>query len=264
MAVNPVIVIPVYTKGLNRFEQISLKHLRHFLFRHRLVMVKPETLDWSISGLESVSFHDRFFQSKKAYNQLMLSTVFYERFKEHSHILLYQLDALVFRDELTEWCKTDFDYIGASWYPALMSRYEGFEWLYVSPCSGNGGFSLRRVEAFLDHLQRRQKVRGQALRELLRGNLSRAMLVWKYRRHLDPANYVPHESLNEDVYYGVFAPIFQPSFRVAPPEISDSFSFEYSPYHLFRKTGGRLPFGCHAWQKSPDSLEFWTPYLLTE
>lgn len=262
MNINPAVIIPVYKREMSEYEQISLRHACHFLSRHRLVMIKPETLDWSIPGLEPVSFPDHFFRSRVDYNRLMLSTGFYERFQEHSHILIYQLDSLALRDELIEWCRMDFDYIGASWYPDLITQYEGFAWSYAPIGCGNGGFSLRKVDTFLNHLRQRRPVKDHILEELELGNWSTALNLWKFRKHLDPANYVHHESLNEDVYYGIFASIFEHSFHVAPPEMGDLFSFEYAPQYLIRKNGGHLPFGCHAWHKFPDSLAFWAPYLL--
>jgi hypothetical protein len=43
----------------------------------------------------------------------MLSIDFYKRFRDYKFILIYQLDAYVFRDELEYWCEQDYDFIGA-------------------------------------------------------------------------------------------------------------------------------------------------------
>ncbi len=262
MDINPVVIIPVYKPVIHPYEQISLLHAHQYLSRYRLVTIQPESLHYSLPGLDPVTFPDHFFQGRDGYNQLMLSAKFYERFQQHSHMLIYQLDALVFRDELMDWCAMEIDYIGASWYPDLIKKYEHMDWPYASKGCGNGGFSLRRVEAFLRHLSNRKPVQQQITKEIESRNLAEATLLARYQQYLDPTQYNNHESLNEDVYFGVFAPIFDHAFRVALPEMGDRFSFEYAPNGLYQKNGGHIPFGCHAWYKFPDSIEFWTPYLL--
>lgn len=262
LAPNPVVVVPAYRAQLNQYEAVSLRHLCAHLSHHRIVMVKPSSLAPWRADFEYESFDDAFFGGRLGYNRLMLSADFYERFRAHSHILVYQLDALVFRDDLIEWCQAGFDYVGASWYPELIERYEGFRWRYAAEGCGNGGFSLRRVDAFLRHLRGRRGVAAQAYAELVRGDPARAALLWKYRRQLRPDRYEAHESLNEDVYWGIFAPFFDPSFKVASAQDGDRFAFEYAPAELYRKTGGSLPFGCHAWYKFEDAREFYRPFLL--
>jgi len=43
----------------------------------------------------------------------MMSPAFYDAFKAFDYILIYQLDAFVFRDELEYFCSLGYDYIGA-------------------------------------------------------------------------------------------------------------------------------------------------------
>ena len=49
----------------------------------------------------------------------MVSPLFYLNFKKYRYLLIYQLDALVFRDELLEWCSKEIDYIGFYEKPIL-------------------------------------------------------------------------------------------------------------------------------------------------
>ncbi|MCP9627209.1 hypothetical protein NML43_08935 [Rhodopseudomonas palustris] len=261
-AVNPVVVVPVYKENTETEAQTSLRHLRRFLGRYRLVLAKPAHLAWSVDGLENEVFPDESFQSLHGYNRLLLSTSFYRRFAQHSHVLIYQLDALAFRDELIEWCETDYDYIGASWYPHLIEKYIGEPWPFAKVGAGNGGFSLRRVSAFITHLEKRRSTLRHAFDRLLDGNFDAASRLWRHRRHLTPSNYVQHKMLAEDVYWGVFAPLIDPSFRVAPVEVANRFSFEYDPNFLLQQSGGRIPFGCHAWYRFEDARAFWQSRLL--
>ena len=261
-SIYPVIVVPIHEPRTDEIAATSLRHLRRHLGRYRLVLAKPEGLDWSIAGLDNEIFPKNSFGSLLRYNTFQLSPLFYERFTRHSHMLIYHLDALVFRDELMDWCNSNYDYIGASWYPDLIEQYTGNPWPFAKVGAGNGGFSLRRVSAFLDHLKHRKSVMHHAIQRLLDGNFDAAWRMIRFRNHLSPANYVGHQMLNEDVYWGVFAPMFDPAFRVAPPEVSNRFSFEYNPELLFRLTGGHLPFGCHAWPRFADSRSFFEPYLI--
>ena len=78
----------------------------------------------------------------EGYNELLLSENFYTTFSAFKYILIYQPDSYVFRDELMEWCKEGYDYIGAPW---LEDNDEQIKLNGV----GNGGFSLRNIEKFL-------------------------------------------------------------------------------------------------------------------
>lgn len=62
----------------------------------------------------------------------MLTKEFYLRFRQWEYLLIYQLDAYVFQDELMDWCNKGYDYIGA---PFLKLNRE-VDW---NNC-GNGGF----------------------------------------------------------------------------------------------------------------------------
>ena len=76
----------------------------------------------------------------------MLSSEFYRRFSKFEYILIYQLDAFVFKDQLNYWCKKGYDYIGAPWFEGFHLTKTGVNIIGV----GNGGFSLRRVKTHID------------------------------------------------------------------------------------------------------------------
>ena len=73
---------------------------------------------------------------RRIYSALMIQPEFYDHFKEWSHVLIYQTDALLFRkiDEIY----FNFDYIGGPWI-------EANQWCKYP--AGNGGFSLRNVKS---------------------------------------------------------------------------------------------------------------------
>jgi hypothetical protein len=59
-------------------------------------------------------------------------------------MLIYQLDAWVFKDDLMKWCNKGYDYIGAPWFEDFGSYEKGKKLWRV----GNGGFSLRKIKYF--------------------------------------------------------------------------------------------------------------------
>ena len=96
-----VIVIPVYKRELSENERISLEQCVNILSDYALVIVKPESLsidNWMMKYplLKTESFADQYFKGIRAYNRLVLSEEFYQRFSDYKYMLIYQLDAYVF------------------------------------------------------------------------------------------------------------------------------------------------------------------------
>ena len=90
---------------------------------------------------------DAFFTSVSSYSRLMLSKQFYQDFRNYEYLLVYQLDCLVFADHLEQWCNQGYDYIGAPLFRVKGQPESGFS----GAC--NGGFSLRKVNSFLQVLE---------------------------------------------------------------------------------------------------------------
>jgi hypothetical protein len=259
---RPIIIIPVYREADTEFDLVSLTHLRQFLSGYEITAVGPPRLEWHRDEFAYQEFPGEFFGSRDDYNRLMLSESFYRKFSAFSHMLIYQLDALVFRDELDYWCRQPFDYIGATFYRDLIEQVDKYKWPYAKVACCNGGFSLRRIDTFLTHLTRRPSTARAALANLARLKVRSSLRLLQYRNHLNPQRYLPHESLNEDVYYGVFSQAIGPPLRIPSPEISNLFAYENIPDAVFERAGRVLPFGCHAWYKTDASLQFWLPHLL--
>jgi hypothetical protein len=240
---NARVLIPVYRLPLSENEAVSLRQVCTVLRDWPLVIVKPEKLDVSpLSALypflQVESFDDAYFEGIAGYNRLMLSTEFYARFLESEYILIYQLDAWVFRDELRSWCEKGYDYIGAPWLENPVNRYplmaswtrmrhrhllqsgrNSRQSLYDK--IGNGGFSLRRVES------------------LYRATIGHADRIAYYLSQKQSHFY------HEDVFWATEIP----TFSYPDPMDALRFSFDTHPRYCFRLTNGHLPFGCHGWDK---------------
>ena len=203
------IVIPIYKNQLTDFEILSLKQCFKILSSYHIIFAAPARLDFQGykqfcegGDYEIARFDDFYFESIDGYNKLMLSTHFYSRFLDYKYILIYQLDAFVFKDELLYWCDQNYDYIGAPHVPYasepgkmeyLKSYKKILRFIKVFGIShslssvGNGGLSLRKIKSFI------------WLLKILK-------------------NKVDQWPLNEDGFFEYWGNIFYPFFKLAPDE----------------------------------------------
>lgn len=259
-----IVVIISHRDTLTEWELISLRQCVRVLGRHPMTLVCPEGMEtaWYRTSVPElpIAFVDRRWLSSYAnFNAFKVSPFLYEMYREYEYILFYEPDAFVFSDRLEEWCAKAYDYIGAPWFEGMehptADRLVGV---------GNGGFSLRNVETHL------RISRGYETEQLLfRGyrrhvadklRFLRSMLAYSLGFSRDRPSYLgPSYYGHEDLFWGRTAPKRDPSFRIAPPEVAMSFSFEAKPRVLYGMNGGRLPFGCHAWYRY--DLAFWRPFI---
>jgi hypothetical protein len=266
------VVVPFYKEGLTADERVSLRHLEHFLGGHDKYTVSPDMLSAGLPGFEVKQFGAEFFYNTLTYSALLLSRDFYQAFSEYEFILIYQLDALVFSDQLLEWCDRGWDYIGAPWI-----KCKDVDFVENSRV-GNGGFSLRRIESFLrvidspgyhlelnryqdalaGHTGKQEDRRGPGMRK----RIARRLKLFD-RQEAAVKNLVPRAStfgMNEDYFWSFKARNYYPDFKIASVEDGLRFSFEVVPRQCYELNNRQLPFGCHAWNRYDRS--FWKPFLL--
>ncbi len=259
------VVVPMSNrKHLTPEEEISFRHLVHFLGKYDKYLVVPDSLDIHYPGFELQRFSNKFFGSHEANTRLMLSRKLYNAFREYKYILVYQLDCLVFSDQLMEWCTLDLDYIGAPWIEC-----PDLPWVKM-PQVGNGGFSLRKVESFLRVLDSKEywhdpeeywkrfcSLKSKPIQYLNvpRKYLARIRLLNSVRQHLRK-KYPKYE----DRFWATEASKYYSSFKIPPVETALLFAFEAAPRLCFELNHQALPFGCHAWHRYDRA--FWEPYLL--
>ncbi len=239
-------------------EEISFRHLVHFLGKYDRYLVVPKSLKTDYPDFGIKRFSDEYFGSTAANTKLMLSRQFYEAFLEYTYILIYHLDALVFSDQLMQWCEMDFDFIGAPWVNRA-----------GVPCGvGNGGFSLRKIDGFLKVIDSpRYAIEPAKYWKAFCASKPKYLqylnLPRRYAKHLKLLNSARREisrfTYNEDRFWSTRATHYYPKFKIAPIGIALRFAFECAPRLCFEKTNA-LPFGCHAWHVY--DRDFWEPYLL--
>lgn len=257
-----VIVITFVWREMKSMEKMALKCGIKRLGKHPFAVVHPES--YSIEYLKQeypriidVKMSDDHFTSRDSYNEMMLMPDFYRHFQDYDFMLIYQLDAFVFRDELDYWVAQDYDYIGAPWLPSdswfqrtigrLIIRCRK---LLPSPDPstghirhadiffevGNGGFSLRKISTMIRILSENKEF----IASFPIGSRAR------------------NEDIVISIILGKMCHLTKPDWQTAA-----HFSFETNPNHCFRVTRERLPFGCHAWDTS-NWEHFWRGILWFE
>ena len=265
---NAVITIPCYREEMSREEKASLIQCgKVFGGKYDVVFFVPESLECSayleiLPHARLERFNDKYFASVSTYSWLLLTPEFYRRFETYEYMLIYQLDAWAFRDELEFWCQKGYDYIGAP----FVQTYGNVEQVVV----GNGGFSLRRISAMLRVLEHTdRKMFGNAqLKEFFKFYIAQGKFLQAVKPLLRMFSLYPnsrgsflkqsyHEKFNsEDMVFHFMSREFTDDGLIMPGvKEAALFSLDTFPERFFQK----LPFGCHAWMKG--SAPFWKNHI---
>jgi hypothetical protein len=248
---SPVIItIPLYQTKLRDFEIASLKQCLDVLGDFPISFVVPKNLDvtsfietYKLENCTFETFEDTFFTSVLGYNRLMLSERFYTRFSAYKYLLIYQLDAYVFKNELLDWCNKDYDYIGAPWIASQPNFIKKIEKLFHSKKKkerskiffkvGNGGLSLRNVEK---HAKVAFEMKSE-IAQMLSSNKDDFTVM-------------------EDVFWSIKAPKEYPDFNIPFYKEALGFAIDRKPELALKLNNNQLPFGCHGFEKTKVK-DFW-------
>jgi hypothetical protein len=262
------VVIPAYEKELTSFEKYSIKNASSTLTDAEFVIVTGQHCDvtniqclLASCKLSILRFDNMYFSSIDGYNKLLLSSHFYASFFQFDFILIHQMDAFVFKNDLLRFTSMNLDYIGAPWIGLGFSEsIKAFSMDLISNTLsskalklgynilwkikgykrenrltvGNGGLSLRKVKTHL-------------------------LFSQKY------STFIEKWEFNEDIFWSIFAPLKCLSFKTATVNEALQFSFDAHPEICYRLSEEQLPFGCHAWYRNEmvyeGNLEFWTKVI---
>lgn len=281
---NSIIIVPIYKPLPGDFEHISFDQCIKILSKHTICIVSFYELDISyyVNRLSEKSidfkvelFNENYFKDVTGYNKLMLSIDFYKRFLKYEYMLIYQLDAFVFRDELDYWCDKGYDYIGA---PLIEDKY-GLDNSFIISNANNGGFSLRKISYCIKFLNYKGPLLrpGTIFKIIKKANnnyikLIISIVLRSCGFHNNVKYFVNKTYINEDL---LFCLSFSVSIswvnvllkkydtwikpKLASADVSMDFAFERFPSYLFSKTN-KIPFGCHAWEKY-EYETFWKNYI---
>jgi hypothetical protein len=262
------IMVPLSNRAeLTADEQISLRHLRHFLGAYDKFAVVPKGLHVDLPDFTLLHFDTKYFGSAENHKKLLFSPELYLAFGDYEFMLTYHLDALVFSDQLLYWCEQGYDFIGPPWIAHPDAPYAGMPTFEGKV--GNGGFCLKRVAAMLEVLYSSRRAiapvdywhtrtNGRSLAAKLR---TVPRYVAMHSRRFNNVNWeLRHWRRAEEGFLANRAVHYFPDFRIAPLQEALRFGFEAVPTYCFERNGGRMPFGCHAWPRYERA--FWLPHLL--
>jgi len=262
------VVVPLsMTFNPSADEELSLRHLTHFLGKYDKFMIAPQGLCVDYPGFQVKHFSKRFFGSALAHGKMQLSPEFYKSFLDYKYILMYHLDALVFSDQLLEWCNADFDLIAPPWVAHENAPYK-IDGLFAGRV-GNGGFALYKVASFLKVLNSSRYAIDPEFYEKEASKVERGPKRWvlkakswlKRSKRFNDVKWETGRGVKiSDLFWATRAQHYYPEFKIAPVDVALRFGFECVPRHCFELTNHTLPFGCHAWQRY--DREFWEPFLL--
>lgn len=249
-----IIVIPIY-RPFTETERKSFEQGLLILNKYDINLLHPKGLD--VSGilkeyqgkatLTEKAIEDHHFTSVGSYSDLLLTTYFYDLYSEYDYMLIYQLDAYVFRDELQMWVDKGYDYIGAPWVPTeyYWKRICGMPWQAIRKlfpvkltriphcmkyfAVGNGGFSLRNIHTI-------------------------RQITIDDREIIEQCNYY------EDWYISQVASRTH-NLRIPDYHEALKFSFEQSLSHCYSLNNRELPFGCHYWSNPKKYQRFWHRFI---
>ncbi len=262
-----IILIPIYKKDMTLMEEQSFRQCLTILGKHKIGIFTYKELnvcsynqiakEYNVN-INYYYFEKEYFFSVKGYNQLMLTINFYKRFLEYQYILIYQLDAWVFRDELDYWCNQGYDYIGAPVYKYLGNG----KYTTENPFVGNGGFSLRKVSHCINVLSYPSFL--PFIKPLNYITTFRRKFKWyailpnALGRRNNIKNFI--NKYNEDIIFSHF--VSQSFIKIKIPDIKTAirFAFEMYPSKIYEANHNNLPFGCHAFEKY-EYEQFWIKYI---
>lgn len=267
-----IVVVPVYKRELSSNESISLERGLTILNRYSFALVAPEHLDICLYDklfkehnveYAHVTFDDSFFVDISGYNRLLLSQPFYESFCDYTYMLIYQPDAYVFDDKLEQWCNSGYDYVGAP----LIGDFHDTEFSDIMRV-GNGGFSLRKIAAFIEFFHSRRNV-FNAKQIIKKINIKKKpytrlfvfiLMLFGWRNK--PKTVASRWIYNEDDFWSGLLDNSRYALKKPSPKVAIEFAFERFPSSLFKLNGEHLPFGCHAWTKY-EFETFWSKHIET-
>lgn len=251
------VIVPIY-HSLSDNEHASLRRTVCMLSEYPIIVLVPsgmatKELKNEFPTINCLEVSQEWLGSKNGidgYNAMMMSRSFYNLFIDYEYILICHVDAWIFKNELAYWCHKGYDCIAAPWIkkhyrllnnPIIRPVYKHIEHIlhkntHISHMDlhakvGNGGFSLRKVNAFLQACE-------------------------KYSHEIELC--LKEKQFPEDVFWAITPSEF------TYPDLYEAvqFAFDTKPRLCLKINQGKLPFGCHSWFK-PAYADFWKQWIHT-
>ena len=240
------VIVPVYKDSFSSGEEMAIDRTVKVLRNRDIFFVAPNRLSVKYyqtryNCVQIKRFANKYFKSVRTYNRLMLNCSFYATFKEYDYMLIAQPDAIILSssDYMDFFMEKGFDYWGAPWQPALkISRFDlkGIHKLrkLVLPViceSGNGGFSLRKIDSTIRLLS----------------------------KHWFTSRLWCH-NFNEDGFFSYFAHS-ERCCEYSCPSREQAAKFALEVNMREELENGMKPYALHAWEKYMPDVESLTRYM---
>jgi len=231
------VVVPVY-RELTPDEESSLRNNVRVLAAWPFTVLHPRGVTPPACcrelGLETRAVGDEWLGRRNGiagYNRMTLSEEFYASFPDTEYILICHTDAWIFRDELGDWCRRGYDCVAAPWLRRPL-------------------YDLPLVKQYMQWRERMKRRRGEASRQVLYGRVGNGGLslrrVEAFRRacatyRTEAESYLadPCHLHNEDVFWAVVPR----EFRYPAPTNDASSFFDSTTHHRPYRPSVRRPVG---------------------
>jgi len=279
-----LIIIPIYKIQIDETEKLSLNQCLTILKKYPICFVTFKELD--LTNYQTICynynikpiieyFDKKYFQNGlNGYNELMLSKNFYKRFLEYTYILIYQLDAFVFQDDIEYWCKKDYTFIGGPIFTGYRncnnnSTYTGFM---------NGGLSLRKtkdmytlindnikIEYFEQEYEQKNILNKiKAIIKIIFGRINNYSINKKYKNEDLLLSNILIENIKafnrRPKILKSFLNARETNYNIPNFEETYKFSFDENVEYLFKLSDNKLPSFCHSFHRA-DKRTFWKQFI---
>lgn len=229
-----VIIVPIYKTKLNETEYLCLNNYRKKLIGFPFNFIAPIDIDDNYYTERWNEFPIQKFATWRAdslddYNRLLMTSDFYRTFSEYDYMLILQLDGWLIKgeEELKQFLRMDYDYIGAPWTDGGYRYYKriihGADHIKIlryftgeTICRvGNGGVSLRRIKSMESFFRVYEKEKAE----------------WEKA---------------EDIFISFYGQKIKFRLKIPPVKIAKQFSLEKNMKEEILK--GNLPMAVHKWE----------------
>ena len=243
------VILPTHKNSLNKYEKLSFNLFNHYLkdFDRYLLIPNKLKINFDTQKMRITSINSKYFSSIESYNLLLQTKYFYKIYSKYDFILIYQLDCLVFKNEMYFWAKKNYSFTGAPRYkPKSIRKIRDFM---------NGGFSLRKVKDFINVLNSKKiniNIKYFHTLDYFK-KPKRIKLFLKYYNKSKNKNVFNVEKFcrlakyPEDIFWSIIAPQLSKKFTLCDKNVALNFCYEEYPREVYKYNNDQIPFGCHNW-----------------
>jgi hypothetical protein len=246
----------LHKKELNSYERICLSRMNLKFQNEDKYVISPQNKEIKkliykdFINFKNIIFDKSFFKSTLTYNKLCTSLEFYEKFKNYEYILICHLDTYVIYNDIENFIKYDYSYIGA---PSAHKSIFNKKKLTKVKFFCNGGFCLRKVDDFLKVLNSNKinlHINSNIFFDIIKNrkyfyNYIKLVFYSFIRLKLKGNNFAKDFFANEDVFWSYYAKFFYKKYKTPDKIMCLKFAFDGDPYFYYKNNKNKLPMAFH-------------------